>query len=656
MRHVIYFSVFLCFSLVSPSFLLADEAPPDSTANTITAESPQNKAVLPEVVVTANRLDTPVSQVANSMTVITKRDLDQKQITTVLDALRGVPGLDLIKSGGSGQLSSVFIRGGNGEHTLVLFDGIPLNDPISTTRQYADMDQLSVDNVKQIEVVRGPESPVFGSNAMGGVVNIITQEGVGTPSGSLLFEGGAYNTIREVVSARGGDAGGNFSLSASRYDTDGFPSADKSMGNIINNPDGNTTASLRLNASPTNNFEGHIIGRFVQSRTGLDDGSGPGMDNPNFFVDGRQFLWGGQAKLKLLNGDWEQTLGLSFTDHQRVFNNKLDPTYPSSFDQKATYDGQLIQAAWQNNLRPFAGETLVAGVQLHGESAEVNDVSDYGWGPTTTLLKQTSSTASCFVENQTSINDRLFLTLGGRLDSYNSFGSQYSFRGAAAFFIPGLDTKLKATYGTGFKAPSLYQLYSPYGNTALAPESSLGFDAGFEQPIAGKILLAGATYFHNDYDHLIDYDFATDKYININQAQTEGWETFVTAHPVKDLECRANYTYTFARNTLTGEQLLRRPQSKAGFDAFYKWDAADFGLSLIYLGDRQDVSFPPPLYSKVPVTLPSYFLVNVMASYTVSEHLKLFARANNLLNQAYEEVYGYGTAGLSVYAGTKVSF
>ena len=516
-----FMGAFVFVSAVIPTVIWADPPPVEPSSNTLTVDSSANTLnsqtglALPEVVVTANRLDTPVSQVASSLTVITCKDLEQKQSNTVLEALSDIPGVDLIKSGGPGQISSALIRGGNAEHTLVMMDGIPLNDPLSTTCEYDDLDQLSVDDVKQIEVVRGPESPFYGSNAMGGVVNIVTQNGAGPLKGSLLFEGGAYDTFREALSAGGGDEKGNFLVTASRFDTAGFPAADKAFGNTINNGDQNSTGSIKLGLSPDSHFTNDLLVRYVQSQTHYDDGAGAGMDNPNLFMDGKQFVVGSQSRLELLGGGWEQVLGFSFTDHLRQYTNNPSSYQPFDFE-RGFYDGQAIQVNWQNNLKVEKGQTLVVGLQGHQEWGNSSD--DFGAGPTT--LVANASTGSLFVESQTSQGDRFFETLGVRLDAHSQFGTHSSYHAGVAYFIPGLETKLKATYGTAFRAPSLYQLYAPtYGNPGLAPETSTGFDAGFEQPFGKNFFTLGATYFHNDFNSLIDYDFTTSQYFNTNQAQ-----------------------------------------------------------------------------------------------------------------------------------------
>src|ERR1700677_4290845 len=192
-----------------------------------TAASAENQtATLSEVVVTANRVGVPVQNVTSSSTVITSQDMEQKQEGTVLDAIEGVPGVDVAQTGPSGETSYVYIRGNSSDNTLVLYDGMPLNDPIGDPFDYEYLDGLTLDGVKQIEVLRGPQSTLWGSNAIGGVINIIPQSGPAPLGGSVLMEGGSYGTSHEAISAQGGDKGGYFNFNASHYNTVGFPALD----------------------------------------------------------------------------------------------------------------------------------------------------------------------------------------------------------------------------------------------------------------------------------------------------------------------------------------------------------------------------------------------------------------------------------------------
>ena len=666
----------LCFifSAVISSGLWAQDTPP-AASNNSSAVTPQPSVTTPvvssvvtsvdttanetstlkEVVVTANRVDVPLQDVTSSSTVITLTDLEQKQAGTVLDAIQSVPGVDIAQTGQPGETASVYIRGTNPEHTLVLFDGIPLNDPIGAPGSYDYLDGLSLDDVKQIEVIRGPQSTLWGSNAIGGVINIIPQSGPSPLGGSVLVEGGSYGTSHEAASAHGGDNGGYFNVDVSHFNTSGFPALEAQYGGTVNNGDDNNTASLGVGSNLTSNLQENILVRYSQSNTSIDADNENFVlgDDPDYFALQKQFMAASHTDWKLLDGSWEQILTASFADDNRLFNGVSNP-YNTYFEQ-GNFDGQTAQINWQNNIRLAKEETVVVGIQGQQQWAISNDTNGYsdvtGSAFTSVVPETTVQTASVFIESQTSIEDNFFFNLGGRWDDHSQYGVHTTYQAGLAYVVPDLNTKLKANYGTGFLAPSLYQLYAPtYGNASLLPETSVGYDIEFEQPI-GKDLTVGASYFDNDLTNLIQF---VNTYSNVGQARSYGVESFVEFKGVKNLDIKGNYTYDNAQDLIANVPLLRRPQNKASGDVDYQLDAAGLGASLIYVGNSFDENFVTGSGNIVP--LASYFLVNLRAFYQVNSQVKLFARVDNLFNQYYEEAFGYTTPGLSVYGGTKVSF
>ncbi len=663
----------LCFifsAVISASGLWAQDAPPtaSNSSSSSLAVTPQPSAVTPvatttnetstlkEVVVTANRVDVPLQNVTSSSTIITADDLEQKQANTVLDSLQGVPGVDIAQTGQPGETASVYIRGTNPEHTLVLFDGIPLNDPIGAPPSYDYLDGLSLDNVKQIEVIRGPQSTLWGSNAIGGVINIIPQNGPSPLGGSVLVEGGSYGTSREEVGAHGGNNGGYFNVDISHFNTAGFPALEAQYGGTVNNGDDNNTASLSVGSNLTSNLQENVLVRYSESNTSIDADNENFIlaDDPDYFALQKQFMAASHTDWKLLHGSWEQILTASFADDNRLFNGVSNPY--NTYFELGNFDGQTAQINWQNNIRLAKEETVVVGIQGQEQWAISNDTNGYSDVPGsafTSVVPGTSvRTASGFAESQTSIEDNLFFNLGGRWDDHSQYGVHTTYQAGLAYVVPNLNTKLKANYGTGFLAPSLYQLFAPtYGNPNLLPETSVGYDIGFEQPIGGNDLTVGASYFDNDLTNLIQYSGV---YTNVGQARSYGVESFVEYKGVKNLDIKGNYTYDNAQDLIANAPLLRRPQNKASGDVDYQLDAAGLGASLIYVGNSYDANYVTAFGDTVQ--LASYFLVNLRASYQVNSQVKLFARVDNLFNQYYEEAYGYSTPGLSVYGGTKVSF
>jgi vitamin B12 transporter len=292
------------------------------------------------------------------------------------------------------------------------------------------------------------------------------------------------------------------------------------------------------------------------------------------------------------------------------------------------------------------------GQQQWAHESDSNGYSDALFLDTSDGVTANVRMGSAFVESQTSIDDRLFLNVGGRWDDHSQYGVHTTYQAGLAYFIPGLETKLKVTYGTGFLAPSLYQLYDPtYGNNGLLPETSKGYDIGVEQPLGSDVMKIGATYFHNEFDNLIDFNFITLHYYNIDIATTDGVESFIEFKGVRNLEFRASYTYLNTLDNQTGLALLLRPQNQVDLSTDYRWDKAELGISVSYTGSRDDLDL-----NGNPVILPPYFLVHLRASYELSGGVKVFARVDNLFNQYYEQVFGYSTPGLSAYGGIKLSY
>ncbi|MFH1081257.1 MAG: TonB-dependent receptor, partial [Pseudomonadota bacterium] len=240
---------------------------------------------------------------------------------------------------------------------------------------------------------------------------------------------------------------------------------------------------------------------------------------------------------------------------------------------------------------------------------------------------------------------------------HSMFGTEATYRLTASYLIKQSQTRLKGTYGTGFKAPSLYQLYSQYGNRNLEAAKSKGWDIGFEQPLLAKKIFLGLTYFGNDFDNMIQFDSVQSKYRNIAAAATQGVEVALSVQPLKELALRLGYTYTDTEDKTTGERLLRRPRHRLAFDANYRFRGkGNVNLGIVYVSQRDDNYFDNMTYSTTRVSLGGYTLVNLAASYDLTRNLQLFGRIENLGNTHYEEVAGWGTPGIGAYGGVKLSF
>lgn len=605
-----------------------------------------------EIIITATRLETPSREVASSSTVITTQDIQERQYQTVGDALRGVPALDVVRSGGKGQPTSVFIRGAKSEHTLVLIDGIEVNDPITPARTF-DFANLTTDEVERIEIIRGPQSTLYGSDAIGGVINIITRRGEGPPRITLQAEGGSFHTYRERVGLSGGNDFANLSLSISRTDTDGISAANERDGNSERDGYDNTSVSTRFGLTPSEDFSIDFFFRYLDSAADIDNFGGPFGDDPNNVLETRRMFLRAESNLTTLDDLWEQTIGLSVSSHDRRNDNDPDPDHPLDL-LRSSFEGRLIGFDWQHSFYLHESNILTFGFEAEEEEGKSEYYSESMFGPySSTFPEKTASTLGYYAQDQIKLRDRLFTTVGVRLDEHSRFGTETTYRIAPAYVIEETGTKLKATYGTGFKAPTLFQLFSDYGNSALDPETSEGWDAGVEQQLLGEKLTMGVTYFHNEFDDLIDFDFVTSTYKNIAQAESQGVEAFAAARANEHLTVAASYTYTDAQDETTGEDLLRRARHKFSMDVNYRFqDKGTIRCEVVYVGEREDVD--TSTFPAARVELDEYTLVNLAGSYEITENLEVFGRVENLTDEDYEEVKGFGTPGVAGYVGLKL--
>ena len=642
---MLYLRELCCFVLLLPALLY--------TAHAFGEETNQ----LDEIVVTANRIETALNEVGSSITVINREEIEQRQRPFVLDLLRSIPALDVVQSGGPGGTTSVFIRGAASTHTLVFLDGVRMNDP-SAMGTLSDFANLTTDNIERIEVLRGPQSTLYGSDAIGGVINIITRRGEGKAGGFVSAEGGSFGTALEKAAVSGGAGLFRYSLGLSRQDTDGISSAGKEYGNHEKDGYHATSLSTRLGITPSRALDVDCIIRYLDTRAEMDNGGGAGLDDPNSVARSEQLFVRGQGRLSLFDDFWEQTMGVSFSNLEREYRNNTDTSHPTDME-RGNYHGDSLSFDWQHTLRLHRTNTLTLGVETREDKAHSDYYSESMWGPYASVFpKESDRITGYYLQDRISLWDSWFTTLGVRLDDHSRFGTEVTYRFTSSYLIKQTDTRFKGSYGTGFKAPSLYQLYEPtYGNQALNPEKSEGWDIGVEQAFLEGRMLLGATWFSNDFEDLIEFDSGTARYRNTARAESYGVEVTAAVTPLEDLTLRAGYTWTKTKDKSTGLELLRRPENKFTLDANYRFlEKGNVNLEIAYQGKRHDNYFDPMTYASTRVDLGGYLLVNLAASYDVTEWLQVYARVNNLFDRKYEEVYGYGTAGIGGYGGVKVSF
>ncbi len=583
---------------------------------------------LDPVVVTATRTGTQLSQIASSVTIISAEEIAAKQKPLVVDLLRSVPGLYVSRNGGPGATTSIYLRGTDNKHCLIMVDGIEIADP-TTPGASANLTNLTTNNIERIEIVRGAQSVLYGSDAIGGVINIITREGSEKATGYISVEGGSYQTWQEKAGFSVGSDAGHLSIALTNSSSDGFSAANEKDGNTEKDGYKNTSFSINGGARPSDLFEINLTANYIDAEYDMDGyawGIGPVDSDETTFSDTLTGRLSGT--FHFLNDRLQTTIGATLT--------KIDRDYPDSVWTKA-YNGKKTKYDIVNTFRLNTQQTFILGAETEKETAETDSGVD-----------EKATTRAIYLQDQLNFGP-FDTTLGIRYDDHDDFGSKTTWRVATGYTIKETGTRFKGSVGTGFKAPSLYQLFDSWsGNEDLDAETSLGYDIGVEQSLWNHLIIVDVTWFHNDIDDYIQWVSSgwSGTYQNAGDITTQGVESSVEIYPSDVFDLRLGYTYTDTEDE-NGARLLRRPLHKGSFEInLHPRDDIQINLNVLYVGERDEVS----------ETLDSYTLVNLAAFHQVTENFKGFVRVDNLFDEEYEEVAGYGTAGISGYIGVELSF
>jgi vitamin B12 transporter len=590
------------------------------------------------IVVTATRFDIPLDQSPASASVIDSEDFEQKQIERVSDALREVPGLSVVQTGTAGQLTSVFTRGLRSEHTQVLLDGIPINQGLQGAFNFAD---LTIDDIDRIEVVRGPQSTLYGPRALAGVIQIFTKQGTGAPGAMVAAEGGSYDTFREWGESDGKIGNFDYSVGASRLDTDNARP---------NNNYRNTAAITDVGWSPNQQLRIGSLFTYSVSDTG----------NPNTIFDPRpidhflteRWLIGPHIDWKATDW-WDHKFIFSY-DHERQLNDPNQDGFVGP--TRALFERTQID--YQNDLRPTSWLTLTSGffysrVNAGQERPFVLQI----FGPQPTFVSDHTEEIAGFMQATLTPIENLIFVAGGRFDHFNQFGGVWTYRVAGSYKIDRTNTILHSSVATGFSPPSSQDKI--FGNNfGLKPERDLGWDIGVRQQLWQKRVDIGMTYFHNDLSNAIGSNglFQT---LNLGAAETQGLEAELRAQPIANLVLTASYTYLEAENTsskditqLQGARLPRRPRNELYASVSYLWwKKLRTVIEAKFVNAREELNFGGPNFD-----IEDYSFVNVAAEYEVNPHLSIFGRIDNLANEHYSEVFGFPALGRAAYGGVKLRF
>lgn len=618
---------------------------------------------LPDIVVSATGVPTPASEVASSVSVVTQEDIERQQLRTVPQVLQSLPGLNVVQTGGPGGQTSVFIRGTNSNHVKVLIDGIDAGNP-STPNGAFDFGQLLASDLARVEVLRGPQSGLYGSDAIGGVISITTRKGEGPAKFTGYVEGGALGTFNQAASVSGSTERLGYSFNVTHFSSTSIPVTPQSLvpPGYPTNPNSydNWTYSTRLDLQMTDSLAVNFIARYIDTQLSFTPDTYPPPTYAGIPAAERStslasmFFTKGEGVWTALDGAMNTTFGVSSL-------NTSNPTVGPNAGSNGTYEGDR-QVYYLRSALDFApGQTLLGGFERRTEAMTATTAS--------TDLSANTGDTGVYAEWQARLGDRVFGAANIRYDSDDTFGDHTTYRIAPGILIPETGTTLKGSYGTGFKAPSLYQLYAPYyGNADLKPEESTGYDIGFEQQVFGGKVTFGATYFHNDIENLISYDPVTYQNVNISSATTKGAETFVAWQVTDRLKMRVDYTYTYvigympagtsfgaacAPLTDTSCTPLRRPNNKVSVTADWNpTDQLNLSATLIYASAWWDIV----RLTSDTIDQPGYTVVNVAANYAWTPNATVFARIDNLFDQTYQNPNGFLAPGFGAYGGVRFTY
>jgi vitamin B12 transporter len=609
-----------------------------------------------EIVVSATRTPRQSLEVASSVSVIDSEEISQSNGAGMVDLLRGQYGLAISQSGGPGQLSQLYMRGCAPDNVLVEIDGVRLNMPDDPGNAY-DFSFLSTDNIERVEILRGPQSTLYGSDAIGGVIQVFTKRGSAGHKFLVDLEGGSLNSYKGRFGVQGASGPLDYSVVLSRTRSDGISNADQAFGNTERDGFQDYIVSSTLGWAPATDARVNIMATFNSGKLGLDQHAGLFGDDQTYNYNHQQGAYSATLSLSPFAG-WQHQVVVSFMRNLRTYS--FDSTLFNPASSRSSYQGSAYQIELQNNVTSLPFQLVTFGLEGYGESATSDNVyTSSVYGDFTSHFPRTRLTAfSTYVQDQITLPDAYFATVGARYDHHGDIGSSFTYRLAFAHLIEQSGTKLRAVVGTGFKAPSLFNLNDPvYGNPGLTSERSFGWEAGIEQYLRNEgamRLSLGVTYFHTTFSDMFGYN-ENFRAINIGETETSGIETYLTMGLGALKSLNVNYTYTHAVDRTSGSpeegmELIRRPGHTASL-RFTTAPVSDLQLhcGIEYVGERDDYDFSS--FPARRARLGSYILVHVSSSLQLSEYLRVYGRIENVTDKVYEEVFGYGTVGRAGYVG-----
>jgi vitamin B12 transporter len=610
----------------------------------LAAQAQEAKQVEP-VVVTATKVETPAEQLGASVSVVNGEDFQTYHYPTVDEALRSVPGVEIRRSGAYGKTSSVTIRGANANQVQVLVDGVRVKSP---TLGQVDLSDLSPDLIERIEVVRGAQSTLYGADAIGGVVNIITRRGKGGPlQASVQQEVGNYDTLASRATVHGAWKILHYALSASHFETNGRLQNDETDANAI---------SARVGATLPWDSTLDFVFRYNKNDIGVPvKGIFPGPQpidpiiNRNARQQSETTIFSLEGKTRPVPW-WESRARLSRYENSTGFQDPVDPGVAFDFPTFSQVNVERREAEWVNSFFIDKWSTSSLGLEHRREIGENKNT-----------FRAVSETESIFFEQQLRFFERLFITGGFRIEDNSVFGTTTTERGSLAFLIKETGTRLRGSAGTGFRAPTFNDLFFPgFGNPDLQPEESLSYDLGVDQKFWKNRIRLGLTYFQTEFENLITCctPLPTAPFggpFNVGRARSAGIEFTAEMDVLPNLVASLNYTYTDTENLATDRPLPREPRHRWNIGLTWEPIARLSLFTQVHVVTEQLEAFGD-VYNR------GHTRVDVGGTWRILERmgrlqkLELTARIQNLLNESYAEVRGFPALGINALVGLRASF
>jgi vitamin B12 transporter len=612
-------------------------APQEGIPDVGTVPGPDEARRLDPVIVTATMVPTPLSHTAATVTVVAGDEITLFNYDRIEDVFRQVPGVQVQTTGTPGKATSLSIRGGGAQRSLVLIDGLRTASP---TLGQTDLAEITVDSIERIEIVRGPQSTLYGADAITGVVNIITKKGQGPPSASVWVEGGNYTTFREQLNVQGAFGGFNFNVTGSQYNT---------AGNLPHDDSAQSAVSGRIGYDFPWKGELSLVGRYSYLDLELPIASiAPTVFDPN-------------ATNRIQTGLYSLTYSQPIFDWWNVsarfgqyFNDSRfrDTPPPGPFTTISTVDTSRLQADVLSTITIPKWNTLTLGWEYRSES---------GTGVTTgsfpAEFSDTLNTLAFFGQDEVAIFDRLFLGGGLRWEDNDQFGSTLTGRASAALVIKEIGSTVRFAWGQGFRAPTINDLFFPgFANPDLEPERSTSWEIGADQRLWRDRVRVGATYFHQNFTDLIQFAFnpATGLFVpeNVGRARIQGVEAYAAFDPAGWIGFYANYTYLDATDLETGQPLRRVPRhaGNAGVTVT-PWHRLTLFLQANAVSSQleSDAAGRNSAYYRID----SGGTLMLFGRHGVLNRLEMTLRLQNLTDQRYDEVLGFPAPGINVLAGLR---